>query len=571
LNKLPILVLVAMPLVMAALGREWLYTPIGFLDPWYMVGYFMYYHDPAFLADHYKLQRLPWILSGWALYQLLGAAVANFVLHIGALIASTVLVYLTLARLVAREAAFIAAALLTVCIPFHGSGGWDYQTAGAAAFYAAAFYFMTCAAQAADPRRSLAYAGAAFAAACFSTIHLVNFLPVLVGLYLAVGERHRGWRGSSLALRYGLLGAGALTALLCLINVVVGRGPFFFWPLLKIVFERLADPTGQKPWLLSLSALFDPPSGFLYLIPLLAVLAVSLVRLALVGAVARLGPVRGFLIGQYVFVALLWVAWQAAGHTALWPDYFAHVLFVPAFLAIGGLAGGTPQQDTRLPTAWLAGGGLLAIVPAVAGMAASPLQGMAEAVAATAVAVGAVAVLASLSWGKSFAPAVTCLVAAVSTFIYAQVAHAGPTYWRSEPCVSRERAYLAIIDMYRAFRSENPLLWQTWVWLGPRGERTFEQGCQFDVQALRRSVHSTGVSSLGHHLGDRSPQEIPEQQIRHVTNGGLIAVMVQHDMDADGLAERFAASGRKLTLIRREVIDLGRVRVVLLLYRSRPA
>lgn len=575
MNKAPILVLVAMPLVMAVLGREWLYTPIGFLDPWYMVGYFMYYHDPAFLADHYKLQRLPWILSGWALYQLLGAAVANIVLHVGALIASTVFVYLALARLVAREAAFVAAALLTVCIPFHGSGGWDYQTAGAAAFYAAAFYFTACAAQSAEPRRLLALAGAAFAAAAFSTIHLVNFLPVLIGVYLTVGDRHRNRHGVLLALRFGLAGALALTAFLSLVNVVVGRGPFFFWPLLEIVLERLADPAGQKPWLVALSAFFMTPGTFLYLIPLAAVLAVSLLRLGLIGRGLRLVPTQTFLIGQYVFVALLWTAWQAAGHIALWPDYFAHVLFVPAFLALGGLAGGRPQGDSRVATAWLVAGGLLAIVPGVAGMAHPVVSDLARDVPATTAAVilaaAAVALVAAIAWRRSFVPAVTWLVAAVFTFAYAQVANAGPAYWRADPCVSREKAYLAIVRMYRIFRAENPVLWQTWVWLGPRGERTFESGCRFDPHDLRRSVHSAGVSSLGHHLGDAHPSQISDQQIKHVTDGGLIAVMVQHDNDVDGLDERFASSGRKLTLIRREVIDLGKVPVVFLLYRSRPA
>src|SRR5690349_12691107 len=88
----PIAVLIAMPLVMASLGREWLYTPIGYLDPWYNVGFFMFYQDPAFLPDHYKLQRLPWLLPGWALYHTVGPLAANFILHVGALLIATIFV-----------------------------------------------------------------------------------------------------------------------------------------------------------------------------------------------------------------------------------------------------------------------------------------------------------------------------------------------------------------------------------------------------------------------------------------------------------------------------------------------
>src|SRR5947207_202455 len=109
----PVLLLLAIPLILAAAQRDWLYTPIGYLDPWYNVGYFLHYSDSTFLGGHYKESRLSWIAPGFVLYQLLTPRLANFVLHVGALVTATVFLYLTLARLVGREVALIVATLLT--------------------------------------------------------------------------------------------------------------------------------------------------------------------------------------------------------------------------------------------------------------------------------------------------------------------------------------------------------------------------------------------------------------------------------------------------------------------------
>ena len=581
----PIAILIAMPLVMALFGREWLYTTIRSLDPWYMIGYFTYYHDSTFQADHYKLQRLPWILPGWILYQVLGPLVANFLLHVGALVVSTVFVYLTLARLVWRSSAFLVAALLTVYIPFHGSGGWDYQAAGAGAYYALTLYLLTRAAQAGEPRRLLVLAGAAFTAAVYTTIHLINFLPVLAALYFGVGRQAVSWASAKTALRNGAIGFVAVTVGLCLVNTLVGRGPFFFWPLLKIVFERLADPTGQKPWLLAWPAFFKPPGEFIYLLFLIATLCVVLARLAAAAGGWRLGRVRLLLLVQYVFLVVLWMAWQHNGHIALWPAIFAHVLVIPAFLALGGLLGGVPSPTERVPRALLVAGGALALVPALQGSDLLQLSrlaiGLTEEVGTAIVAATALLTALGFMLAHGLPSRIALLLTAASfTFAYLHVesrwgmivrlGNQGERYWTRDGCVSHERTYREILRLFRILRSENPVLWQTWLWRGHSGERDFGQDCRIDLNRLRGSTHSTGISNLGL-PSDTHPSQISDEYVGYVSDGGLVAAMVQYDHEADGLVERFAKAGKTLTFVRREVINLGKVPVVVLIYRSRHA
>src|SRR5690348_4785506 len=92
-----------------------------------------------FGAGYYKAARLTWIIPGFLAYHVFQPILANYLLHMGCLILSVLFFYLTVAKLFGRTVAFPIAACLAVYIPFHGSGGWDYQNAASGAFYIVAF------------------------------------------------------------------------------------------------------------------------------------------------------------------------------------------------------------------------------------------------------------------------------------------------------------------------------------------------------------------------------------------------------------------------------------------------
>jgi len=68
---------------------------------------------------------------------------------------------------------------------------------------------------------------------------------------------------------------------------------------------------------------------------------------------------------------------------------------------------------------------------------------------------------------------------------------------------------------------------------------------------------------------DTHPREITDEYLNYVVDGGLVVALVQDEKDVDSLAERFALYGKKLTFVWRGMIDLGRVPVVVVIYRSR--
>lgn len=583
----PIGVLVAMPLLLSFFGQEWIYTPIGTLDPWYNVGFFLSYQDGSFLTNHYKVQRLPWIIPGWILYHSLGPIIANYVLHVGALVISTIFVYLTLARLVARPAAFLISALLTMYVPFQGSGGWDYQTAGAGAYFAVALYLVVRAGQASNPKNALIASGVAIAAAVFATIQVVNLLPVLAALYFASGVRRFSWKDARIALAFGAFGFLGLTLALCMVNFAVGRDFVFFWPLLQIVLERVGDPSGQAAWHVPLSRIFVPSAAFFHLILPGVVLIATVLRLfGTIGGIWPLSRSRTWLLGQYLFAALLWIAWQELGHTALHPSYFAHPLIVPAFLALAGLLSDASSEDTGVPLQMLVGGLILACIPLVQSelgpyLVPTSIRVPGEVLVAS-IALAVVTLSLSrvlLRRPKAAGLALLAPMFLVFTYLEAEAVSFHPQsvpesvtgrYRNRNQCVSNARAYREIIRIFDMLQAERAGPGRALIWRGPAGARTFPSGCIFDLNSLRGSVHSAGVNNLGFET-DTHPSQIPDDYVASVAEGGVVMAIVQNDADTDGLIERLSVSGRALTLVRREAINLGKVPLVVLIYRSEKA
>jgi hypothetical protein len=337
------LLLVAIPIVMSIVNSEWLYTPIRGIDPWVNVGYFLHYADPEFGAGYYKAARLSWIIPGFIAYHVFQPVVANYVLHMGCLILSVLFLYLTIARLFGTAVAFAIAACFAVFIHIHGSGGWDYQNAAAGAFYIVALYTLTHAVLSKTPHWPAIGAGAAYAAAVHATIGFVNLAPILVfhcfALYRYQYARSPSWR---YVLTFGtcvLSGALALTVLLGLFNIAVGREFIFFRQLLELVISYVGDSQMQAAWWLPWSeGWFLDVSYLSYLILGVAVLVGCIICTIWWMLGWRINAIAVCLQAQYIFIALLWVLWQSLGHTALQPDYFAYPLYPVMFFALAGIA-----------------------------------------------------------------------------------------------------------------------------------------------------------------------------------------------------------------------------------------
>lgn len=332
-------IIVAAPLVLFLLNRDWLLTPEAWLDPWHYVGFFHEYWNPDYSAGAYKLARLPWILSGVLFNQFLPTLPAAYALHLTYLSAMALALFVGVHRLLGRPALAAVVALMLACYtPAHGSGGWDYHNTAAGAFYLATFMVLAGAGALAGRPLALGLAGVLAALAVHANITFVNFLPALLFVHLrTIHVRSGGLPSLSIVARraaWGAAGALLVTALLGLINWFAGREFLFFRVLFDIVVRYVGDA--------SLVAQWKKESAWYYSNVHLALLAAVFLAGVLTLFAGRRWPASdrrlpAALVMQFLGMSVIWAGWQAAGQLALDWDYFAYVLIPSCFIAIAGL------------------------------------------------------------------------------------------------------------------------------------------------------------------------------------------------------------------------------------------
>ena len=573
-----IAVLVLIPLIMASFNSNWLYSQIGFLDPWSNVGYFLHYGDPAFRPGTYKTDRLPWLLPGWVLYHVTSPIVANFVLHIGALLIATVYLYLTLARLVGRDLAFLAAVFLTVYFPFLGSGGWDYQNAGSGAYYALTLYSLTRAAQSERPAFGLFAAGVMFAATVHANILFINMSPVIAGHYAVVSSARR-----RLALRPMLQAAGwacagfvALTLVLCIINWSVGREFLFFQPILVMIHSYLEDPHLQDRWWAPWSSgwIFWPTPtvasgiGVPYLaVPMATILVGCWLLLRTPLSAWRDSAVATplFLIVQFMLLSILWIIWQSLGQTALEPDYLAYPLIIPCVLGLAGIMSISQRTVPASPRTWLLFACLLlAFIPA-AGVLEHLLAPQAlptrERIASVQLfLLLAVLLVIALTQARRW-PLLPLTMIAMFEIYYPPFASIDVIYQAGVPCEFNVDAFRTLIALDRFVR-ERARLERTWLWYGPQEMSPGPKGCRFNLFYLRVSATALSLNELGSET-DTSVSQITDEDIAQLMPGDSVALVSADPSHATEAIERFSRAGRHVGPVQQTQEMIGGARLFL--------
>lgn len=573
-HALPILCLTLAPILVALIHDDWLFTPIEYLDPWYNVGFFLNYFDPQFMPGHYKESRMSWLAPGYLAYQLFGPLAANYVLHLGSLIAAAVLVYLTLARLVSRNAAFIAAALLCAYYPFHNSGGWDYQTTPAGAFYALTLYLLTRGAQSKRPGPWLVGAGAAFGGAFHADILFVNTALGLAALYLAAAARKPSVKELATVAGWGLLGFVMLTQVLSAVAISAGRSPMFYKPIIDIVFSYTADPHRHMGawWLPTSSGWFLKRAGAAYLLPLAGIALAGLA--ALTGYAfkwSRRDKVRAegadvlvqmALIGQFVFLFGLWCLWQAIGHVALQPDYFAYPLIVPAFVALGAMIG---------PAGWRE---LIALAAAMAALMLSSLIGPAglplwdwRLAYGTLVVVIVAGIAIAAVWPRS--RTVAALAAAITfLFAYPSMSPHHPMWSQIRPrpgvCGSPKQLFVELTRINSMLLRDRPDAETAWLWNGPLSPP--DSMCDIPLDAFRWALVSSGVLPL-YPGAQAAAIDLPVAAAHQPAYNDRVVAIVRDKAELGPLVARFSQAKERLVMEREEPIKFKGRWAYLAIYR----
>lgn len=560
-DRAALAILAAIPLVMTAINDSWIYTAVGYLDPWYNVGYFLHYNNEQFLNEYYKISRLSWIIPGYVIYQIFNPLVANFILHAGVLFISAAALFIGLRRLFPIGPAFIAAAMLTVYSPFHGSGGWDYQTTPSGAYYLVAFALVCHAAF--SPRRLwlLFLTGMSFGAAVHANVLFVNMLPILAAHYFVTVQARRTapLTPASVAMACAVVLAGilAVTVLMGLINLLVGRDFIFFKVMLGIVTSYVADTGNVKQWWLPWSSLwFTNSAVFTYLtLPLVVCLAsVAALLRAWLGR-ARCDIVALSLAAQFVAAALLWVIWQSVGHVALQPNYFAYPLIPVMFCAVGGLAAlfWQPQDEPAVPAPVLLGIAALVAGPLIANVPGLAINHRPVLLFAVLAGTG-LAMLALLAVRR---PKSLALLAAAALFGVANwlTVASPPIYAYRESCKVSRKFYEGLItaDRFLATYSRNSSNVHVW-WDQPELLEGGDPDCKRPIYVFAASMTSFGLNYLAPPWsGMPAIADLPDASLK-LPAGSIIAFPTNQEAHLDAMIARYKAAGVTLQLAGKTLI-----------------
>lgn len=227
-------------LLWLAFGPFAIYSPIGFIDPWFYTGYFTNFQ---YLLLHdgftYYVSRLPWIIPGRIAFGILSPQPASLLLCAVIVTVSVISLYWMVRWHYGSTPAVLAALALITNASFMAAAGWHYPDGAAIAYgmVALAFYL----------RPNGSPACNAFFAACVLTLSACTNLasaPVMVSLLVIPLWR---WRHSARQLsRQGLwtlAGVAATVLLLTILSKIILGDARVFKPQFDMLLLTASHPS----------------------------------------------------------------------------------------------------------------------------------------------------------------------------------------------------------------------------------------------------------------------------------------------------------------------------------------
>jgi len=525
------------PLVLLVFNRDWFITSDG-IDQWNYVGFFHQYANPQFAPGAYKLGRLPWILIGFLVNTVFPPMAATYALHGLFLCLTTLAMFAALYLLLGRLAlAAVIATLFGFYTQAHGVGGWDYHDTPTGAFYLLTVAMLAWPTVVAGRTIALILMGAVTAVAVHTHLELVNFLPSLAFMYLTIVRVRTGaWlRPRAIAVRLGwaLLGAVLITLVLCVINWMVGREFLFFRVLVNMAAAYVSDADEYqarywRPW----SSGWVLTARYLSLPAAVALAgAVTLIRRrAATTAAEQIGRA---MVSQYVFIVVVFIAWQTAGQTALDWNAEAYPVTPASFIGLAGLlVVGWPEACERR---WLAAtiGTIVLSTIYLSGV----LGFFVEAI--WTLSISFIGITAAIAFGVGLLaylsrPRLATMVAFVVMFgLGNSVIARGPNrYYASDPCKIQPAVYGAIVDAALWLGALDPTFTRVRTWFDEHEQIEPQAGCTVAMRRVGEPV--TSMAFLPYVTATPLPmpvEQVPESAVRSLVGGDFILAVISSRND----------------------------------------
>ncbi len=335
-----ILTLSLIPIILALVNQEWMFTRAGEDDPWWYIslGYF-YYKDPLLASNSYKISRLPWILVEYIIRNLFTPTTAAIVLTLIIVIPGSIGFYLLVSRLFSKEIGFISTALLSTFSYYMVSRSPDYHNAAGSLFFIWSLYSLTLAVQSKSRQRGWFFVcGAVYGLAVHSEFFVLGCFPAMIVQFVMLN-----WAGKKRpvleAVLFGLLGFLSTTGLLGLAAALSGRSFFFF--MNQIIFlirysgvERGFYLPGNSGWPLQAKHLALPVAAFFFAASWAIKDAIRFYHLHL-DLNGRSWQQLSLSL-QMTLVGMIWLVLEISKREALMHYYYDNPIYIYSFLVFAG-------------------------------------------------------------------------------------------------------------------------------------------------------------------------------------------------------------------------------------------
>ncbi len=337
---LNILVLTAIPIILALVNREWLFTLPGEDDPWRYIGLgYYYFKDSSLYSANYKISRVSWILTEYVTRRFFSPANAEIILGLGLIILGAIGFYLLVTKIFNRRVGFISAALLSTNSYYLVSRSVDYHNALGSVFLIWSLYFLTLATQSAKNYRIWFFlTGLVYGVAVHSELVVLACFPAMVVQFLML---YSGKKRSVLnPILFSMLGFLLVTGLFGIASALSGRDFLFFMKQINYVagysnlFGTETRAIPNMNWVLQVPHLALPFAAFLFAAVSFARNLVKFLQSNL--TINRFNWFQSGINTQFMLVWLVWLVGSRMQAEMLRGYYFIHPLIIYTFLAFAG-------------------------------------------------------------------------------------------------------------------------------------------------------------------------------------------------------------------------------------------
>jgi drug/metabolite transporter superfamily protein YnfA len=306
------------------------FNPLGFIDPYVYIGIGLYYGIPDFLADYYKISRVPWNVLQFVMRQTLLPGSAAFVLQTLTAALTSTSILICFRALIGNPKSFLLASL-SIFIPLlQRSGGADYHNSFSGGLFFLTLALTFLAILRASTRISFC-AGAALAATIHTNPLFVLLFPMIaLQTVVLCFQHHRSASFIVHAAWFALGGIVITTAMLGIVHIMLGRTALFFLPQLKFIFFLAKNNDLWTPisweWFRT-----SKENGYL-----IGVFLFCTMELTIMAAQKTLSQNREAMAayGGFIITYSIAVVCQLKGQTALQPDYYSYVFICATIIPL---------------------------------------------------------------------------------------------------------------------------------------------------------------------------------------------------------------------------------------------